>query len=108
RSTPFEGREILSRRLLVSSAIPLHPNEEQEHQYQLAQPEIARFVLPSYASHVILEHTPNKEVAARTTVKVYRLQHNTMLVEEFANVMKRPNANTNPYHPTTYRPFFLG
>ena len=65
-------------------------------------------MLPSYASHVILDHTPNKEVAAKTTVKVYRMQHNTMTVEDFINSRKRPGAPTNPYHPTWYRPFFMG
>ena len=74
----------------------------------MPQAEVARFILPSYASHVILENTPDKDAAAKTTVKVYRLKHNTMSVDDFTNWRKRPNASTSPYHPTTYRPFFLG
>jgi hypothetical protein len=88
--------------------IPMHPFDEQESQYQLPNADVARNVIPSYASHIILEHTPDAKTAARTTVKVYRIQHNTMTVEEFINARKRAGAVTNPYHPTTYRPNFLG
>lgn len=108
RSNTFESREMRKRRELVSIAIPPHPSDELDFQYQLLQPEVARYVVPSYASHVILENTPNKEVAAKTTVKMYRLQHNTMGVEEFINWRKRKEIISDPYHPTTYRPFFLG
>ncbi|MBN9119709.1 MAG: hypothetical protein J0I06_11225 [Planctomycetes bacterium] len=106
RANSFEKAEMLPRR--VQAPIPLHPYDEQDMQYQLPNPEVARFIIPSYASHVILEYTPDKETAGKTTVKAYRLQHNTMGVEEFINWRKRPEAITNPYHPTTYRPYFLG
>ena len=86
----------------------MHPTDEQVVQYQLLQPEVARFIVPSYASHVILENTPNKEVAAKTTVKIYRLQHNTMQIDDFINWKHLPDTNINPYYPTTYRPFFMG
>jgi hypothetical protein len=108
RAATFERSEMYQRRMIVAGAIPLHPTDDAELQYQLPQAEVARFVLPSYASHVILEHTPDKETAKKTTVKVYRVQHNTMLVDEFINWRKRPEAVTNPYSPLTYRPFFLG
>jgi hypothetical protein len=110
RAATFERSEMYQRRMIVAgpNAIPIHPTDDIEIQYQLPQPEVARFVLPSYASHVILEHTPDKATAAKTTVKVYRVQHNTMLVEEFTNSRNRPGAVTNPYSPLTYRPFFLG
>jgi hypothetical protein len=74
----------------------------------LPNPETARFIIPSYASHVVLEHTADKETAARTTVKVYRMQHNTMSVEEFVNWRKRAGMINDPYHPSTYRAYFLG
>lgn len=106
RAGSYERVEMMSRRSQVP--IPLHPFEEQELQYALPNPEIARFIIPSYASHVVLENTPDAKTAARTTVKVYRMQHNTMSVEEFINWEKRPDLITNPYHPTTYRPYFLG
>jgi len=106
RSLTAEAREMRARRQLVP--IPLHPTDELDIQYQLLQPEVARYIVPSYASHVILENTPDKESAAKTTVKIYRLQHNTMAIEDFINWRKNPESNTNPYDPTTYRPFFLG
>lgn len=115
RSTPgliqptnaAERNEMLPRRQAVAHLIPMHPQEEALTQYRLPQAEIARYVLPSYASHIILEHTP-PELAGKTTVKVYRLEHRTMGVEEFTNARRRQDASTDPYHPTTYRPFFLG
>ncbi len=106
QSFTFERTEMLQRRVLVP--IPLHPTDPQDVQYQLLQSDVVRYVVPSYASHVVLENTPNVEAAAMTTVKMYRLQHNTMGIDEFINWRKRPNVNTSPYHPLTYRPFFLG
>ena len=108
RANTFEAREMIARRQLALGSIPKHPTDPEEIQFQLPQAEVARFVLPSYASHVILENTPDTATAGKTTVKVYRMQHNTMSVDDFTNWRKRPNANTSPYHPTTYRPFFLG
>ena len=108
RANSAEAREMVPRRRAIAHVIPFSPYDEPEMQYQLPNPEVARFIIPSYASHVVLEHTPDKETAAKTTVKVYRLRHNTMTVDEFINWRKQPNANTNPYHPTWYRPYFLG
>jgi hypothetical protein len=106
RANSYEGAEIRQRRLQMP--IPMHPGDEQEIQYQLPNAEVVRYIIPSYASHVILEHTPDAKTAARTTVRVYRIQHNTMPVEEFVNARKRPGMITDPYHPTWYRPYFLG
>jgi hypothetical protein len=65
-------------------------------------------VLLSSGSQVFLQNPQNKHAAGMTTVKVYRLQHNTMTVEDFINARKRADAITSPYHPTTYRPIFMG
>jgi hypothetical protein len=108
RANTFEAKEMRQRRELVSLAIPPHPSDPLDIQYQLLQPEVARYVVPSYASHVIIENTPDKDVAARTTVKMYRVQHNTLPIEEFYNWRKSDGVGTPPYHPTTYRPYFLG
>jgi hypothetical protein len=87
--------------------IPFHPLEPQPAQYFQPSPEVTRFLLPSYASHIVLEHTAGADEAARTTAKVYRLQHRTMPVEQFARRM--PNGQyQDPYHPGTYRPYFMG
>ena len=102
-----EKNEMLPRRQAVAHLIPMHPNEEPLAQYRLPQPEVARFVLPSYASHIILENV-EPSLAGKTTVKVYRLEHRTMTIEEFANTRNRSGLVTDPFNPTTYRPFFLG
>jgi hypothetical protein len=103
----FEKVELLNRRQQVPIPFP-QAYDERIAQYRLPHPEVARYVIPSYASHVILEETANKEEAARTTVKVYRLEHGTIGVEEFINWRKNPGVVSSPYHPMTYRPFFLG
>lgn len=105
-TTTAEREELVARRQ-QHLAIPL-ATEEPISQYRLPHPEIARYVIPSYASHIVLQHTRDKDEAARTTVKMYRLEHVVMPVEAFTNARKEPNAITDPYHPVTYRPFFLG
>ena len=103
----FEKQEMTTRRAAKQGVIPFHPLDAVGLQYKLPYPDVARFLIPSYASHIIVKHTSTKEVAARTTVKVYRLEHQTMLPEDFAR--RLPNGKySDPYHPGTYRPFFLG
>jgi hypothetical protein len=108
RANTDEAEEMRQRRRMVAHLIPIHPLDELDLQYQMMQPDVARYVLPSYASHVILEHTPDAKTAAKTTVKIYRLQHNTMPIDDFINWRKHPATISDPYHPMTYRPFFLG
>jgi hypothetical protein len=86
--------------------IPFHPIGDPFAQYALPTPEATRFTIPSYASHVIVDAL-SKEEAAKTTVKVYRLEHTTTPVEQFVQTL--PDGNyPDPYHPGTYRPYFLG
>jgi len=105
-TTTAEREELVERRR-QHIAIPL-ATEEPISQYRLPHPEIARYVIPSYASHVVLQNTADKDEAARTTVKMYRLEHVVMPAEAFTNARNEPNPITDPYHPVTYRPFFLG
>jgi hypothetical protein len=90
--------------------IPMHPDEAPFLQYRLPTPDIMRYLLPSYAQHLIMEHAPVQDVAdpdeqdrvrKKTTVKIYRIEHRTLNVEEFRR-------GVSPYHPTTYKPYFLG
>lgn len=106
-NTSAAEREELIARRQQSIAFPFL-GDEPIAQYRLPHPEIARYVLPSYASHVVLAHTKDKDEAARTTVKMYRLEHPILPVELFTNARKYPGLNTDPYHPLTYRPYFLG
>jgi hypothetical protein len=103
----YEKADLISRRKQVP--IPLPPSDADSIlQYRLPQSEVSRFVIPSYASHVIIENTANEDEARRTTVKMYRLEHGTMSVDEFINWRHTPNVDTSPYNPTTYRPYFQG
>jgi hypothetical protein len=103
----FEKQEMMTRRAAKQGVIPFHPVDAAGFQYKLPYPDVARFLIPSYASHIVVKHTPNKDTAAKTTVKLYRLEHRTMLPEEFA--ARQPNGDYfDPYHPSTYRPYFLG
>jgi hypothetical protein len=97
----FERSEMKVRRTVRAPVIPFHPVEPIALQYKVPNPEVMRYLLPSYASHMILENTPDKETARKTTVKVYRLEHRDLLPSQMAK-------GENPYHPGTYRPYFLG
>jgi hypothetical protein len=97
----FEKSEMWLRRLSKEPIIPFHPAEPNVVQYKLPNPEVARYLLPSYTSHVILENTPDKATAAKTTVKVYRLEHR----DQPPDMLSKGHS---PYHPGTYRPFFVG
>ena len=103
----FEQLDVTRRRKEMRMVYPMHPLEPEWFQYRLPIPTVTRFLLPSYASHVLLQNTPDKEAAAKTTVKIYRLEHRTMPAEQFG--IKLPNGKyQDPYHPGTYRPYFLG
>jgi hypothetical protein len=106
-TTPAERAEVEARRA-QHIAIPPPAPAEMYAEYRLPHPEISRFVIPSYASHVVLQNTKDKDEAARTTVKMYRIEHIVLPVEAFVNARNDPNPITDPYHPVTYRPFFLG
>jgi hypothetical protein len=114
----FEKSEVSQRRFYRSLphpdliAIPFSPTELARSQYRLPNADVTRFVLPSYASHMILEYTPDKAAAGKTTVKVYRLEHRALTPEEFvpSKEVKRRTGGIpfGPYAPTTYGAFFLG
>jgi hypothetical protein len=104
----FEQTEMSARRGRVADQYPLHPTEPNVLQYRVPSPEVARFLLPSYAQHLILENTPTPEAAARTTILMYRLEHQTLGVMEFTGKGTADGRPGDPYHPVTYRPYFLG
>ncbi|MDB5312146.1 MAG: hypothetical protein JWO38_6348 [Gemmataceae bacterium] len=105
-----ETQERRSRLTLPGAdpQIPLNPGEPVSSQYRFPYPEVTRYVLPSYARHLILEYTPDAATAARTTVKLYRLEHRTLQVQEYTGTNQPGKRPVSPYHPSTYRPYFLG
>ncbi len=106
-SDQSERSEVVGRRTSVANAIPFHPIFSPEAQYRLPNSDVIRYVLPSYASHVILDETSGKEEAAKTTVKIYRLEHMTTPVEQFRQKLA-DGTFPSPYHPGTFRPYFMG
>lgn len=108
----FEKSEVLERRQHAATAgdppIPLHPNEPNLAQYNLADPIVARYILPSYAQHLLMQHLKTDEERKKTTVKLYRMTHLTLNVYSYAGVGPPGMQPVDPYHPTTYRPYFLG
>lgn len=105
----FEKAEMEERRkrLATPGSDPYYPLVG-EGDYRLPTPDITRYAIPAYARHLLLENTPSKEAAERTTVRIYRLEHRTLGVNEFTGKLMPDGKPTDPYHPTTYRPFYLG
>ena len=81
--------------------IPLAPDYVMPvvNQYRVPQAHITRYVLPSYAKHLAVELTgPGRRVLS---TKVYRLEHHIVRTPVFAR-------GGDPFHPTTYHPYYLG
>jgi len=81
--------------------IPMAPAdfEPEYNQYRVPRPDISRYVLPSYAKHLCVEHSASGRRVK--TVKIYRLEHRIVPVQTFVK-------GTDPYHPALYRAYFLG
>lgn len=106
----FETPEVVKRRMEAAGLaggipgyprIPMAPDEiePQSMQYRTPRPDISRYLLPSYANHILLtQSTPQRKA---TSVKIYRLEHRVLPAQAFA-------LGGNPHHPTTYRPYYLG
>lgn len=107
-----EKAEVTQRRTLGSSipfvAVSMEPGDQTGMQYRIPNPEIQRYVIPSYAQHLIINNTPDDRTAGKTTVKMYRLEHRTLDAGQFTGKTQPDEKPVPPYHPTTYRPYFLG
>jgi hypothetical protein len=97
----FEKTDVLMRRQGKLGTIPYHVTEDVNLQYRLPHPDVVRYVIPSYAQHIIWEHMPDAETAKKMRVKMYRLEHRTLPVEQFVK-------GADPYSPVQYFPYFLG
>lgn len=125
RYTPatFEKSEAVERRQAVAlglgQRIPLDPRAGQPaDQYRIPSADVSRYLLPSYAQHVADEFSypergdrPGRRVQ---TVKVFRVEHSITPADEFVGRRMPYNPTHwrtepgNPYHPTTYKPFYVG
>jgi hypothetical protein len=108
----FEKRDVVERRRKAAGdlggfndypRIPLYEELDPVfNQYRMPRPDITRYLLPSYARHVITEAEGKGRSVA--SVKVYRLEHRLLSVRGFAH----GGRYNSPHHPTTFRPYFLG
>lgn len=100
-------------------AIPLDPQAGPEDlQYRVPNADIVRYLLPSYTRHVADEfsHPERGAIPARrvVSVKVFRVEHSITQPEAFHgrripyNSRKKWADPVDPFHPTTYRPYYQG
>ncbi|HEY2786292.1 MAG TPA: hypothetical protein VGJ05_15100 [Fimbriiglobus sp.] len=112
----FEKSIAYRRRLDVASGvvpsypkipIPIPPVADPAFlQYRVPRTDITRHVLPSYAQHLLDEYsTPGKKAVS---VKIYRLEHRILSPQEYDRRQYSNHLPQDPYHPTTYKPYFLG
>ena len=102
-----EWREIDARRAAVAQgahpntpAIPYSPREMDPIQYRMPRYDITRYLLPSYAAHLLHRHsTPERKAK---TVRIYRLDHPIPSLLEFSQ------RDWNPHHPLGFKPFYYG
>ena len=102
-----EWREIESRRAAVAQgaqpnvpAIPFAPREMDPVQYRMPRYDITRYLLPSYAAHLL--HTYSSDRRKAKTVKIYRLEHPIPSLLEFSL------RDGKPHHPLGFKPFYYG
>ncbi len=100
-----EWQEIYGRRAAVAqgpvtTAIPFSPRELDPVQYRMPRYDITRYLLPSYAAHMLHKHsTPERKAK---TVRIYRLDHPIPGLLEFSQ------QKWNPHHPLGFKPFYYG
>jgi hypothetical protein len=112
----FEKSDAYKRRLDVANGlvtgypkipIPSPPEADPPFtQYRVPQTDKSRYLLPSYARHMLTESTKPGWKAVR--VKIYRLEHRIRPPQDYDAKSTGTGQALDPYHPTTYKPFFLG
>jgi hypothetical protein len=112
----FEKSDAYKRRLEVAHnpppgypkiPIPLPPEADPHFlQYRVPQVDKSRYLLPSYARHMLVEYSRPGWKAVR--LKLYRLEHRILPPQAYDKRYTGTGMALEPYHPTTYKPFFLG
>lgn len=108
-TTPQSAEKAEATRLREKASVGLHGKEPIPlapeyvmpvvNQYRVPQAHISRYVLPSYAKHMAVEFSgPGRRVAS---TRLYRLEHQIVRTPVFAK-------GGDPFHPTTYHPYYLG
>jgi hypothetical protein len=101
----FEKLDARQRRWEIAlpgeRQIPLAPAEQEPQflQYRVPNPDITRYLLPSYARHLCAEYsTGGRRVAS---VKLYRAEHRITPTYDFVK-------GADPFDPVGYRVYFVG
>ena len=112
----FEKSDAYKRRMEVAHSpppgypkipIPLPPESDPAYlQYRVPRVDISRYMLPSYSRHILYEFTRPGWKAVR--VKIYRLEHRIRPPQDYDRSLFSNHLAQDPYHPTTYKPYFLG
>jgi len=88
----------------IASYVPHHPKANLQSECRPLN-EGARRVVASYARHIAYLYDPNLDQNPESdqvkSIKVYRVLHEMLQQEDFKN-------KKDPYHPSTYFPYFLG
>ena len=110
----FEKLDVRVRRAKAAAGelsnyprIPVAPDEVEPFimQYRMPRPDVTRYLLPSYARHILRANSrPGREAV---TVKMYRIEHRIIPVSAFVPNAEFPNG-LSPYHPITHKAYFVG
>jgi hypothetical protein len=92
--------EMQVRRLGLREIYPPHPEFPLYQQYRMPN-EHSRQIIASYARYVASTYGTGREGVPVKSVMVYLVQHRMRSQREFAERL-------DPFHPTTYLPYFVG
>jgi hypothetical protein len=110
KSDAYKRRTDVDRGLVTGYPkipIPYPPDGDPPYsQYRVPQVDKSRYLLPSYARHMLIEYTRPGWQAVR--LKLYRLEHRILPPQDYDKRFTGTGQALEPYHPTTYKPFFLG
>jgi hypothetical protein len=110
KSDAYKRRTDVDRGLVTGYPkipIPGPPEADPPYlQYRVPQVDKSRYLLPSYARHILTEYSRPGWTAVR--VKIYRLEHRILPPQDYDKRSTGTGQALEPYHPTTYKPFFLG
>lgn len=105
---PYLSREIEQNRLRPGQ-LSIHPQVHINNQYREPAEAVRIMRIPSYIRHVA--HIHQREDARIVNVKLYRVLHSVVPLEQYVGVLDRDtriNNKLGPFDPTTYSPYFMG
>jgi len=118
----LQAQELRKKATVVSengSKMPVPLNADIDPidiQYRVAYTQLRGQTLPSYAKHIASEYEtpaePGKPGRHVVSVKLFRVEHRVIPAQAFLDKYddngNRVERGTSPFHPVTYRPYYLG